>query len=140
MLMNKALTILLILTCMLSLKCTTNVAQVYEYEPTDDVVLRVKLRKLVAKPQHKSVFLHFDIEFENNASKPIYIHLGELQGSLNNKMSTGTYYDSLASVETERTILKQGRSDHRLYFVFPQEVGTAEVRNFKIVNYGIGRK
>ena len=138
--MNKALTILLILTCMLSLKCTTDVAQVYEYEPTNDVVLRVKLRKLVAQPQHKSVFLYFDIEFENNASNPIYIHLGELRASLNNKVSTETYYDSLASVLPEKTVLERGRSSHRLYFVFPQEVGTAEVRNFKLVNYGVSTK
>jgi hypothetical protein len=112
----------------------------YSYSPHRGIKLIVQLKKLKAHPEHKSTFLHFDIQVENNAPDGYYFHPGQLRAKLNGEINGATYYDSLASVETEKRELSRGKSTYHLYFVFPEAVGTTEIKDFHMVNFGLSPK
>lgn len=112
----------------------------YSYSPHRGIKINVHLKKLKAHPEHKSTFLHFDIQIENNAPNGYYFHPGQLRAKLNGEINEATYYDSLASVETEKLELSRGKNTYHLYFVFSGAVGITEVEDFYIVNFGLSPK
>ena len=130
--MKRYLTIFIIL--LLILGCSKLGS--YSYNPHKGIKIDVKLKKLKAHPEHKSIFLHFDLLIENNAPNDVYFHPGQLRAKLSGEISEATYYDSLASVETEKRELSRGKSTYHLYFVFPESVGTTSIKDFNIVNFG----
>ena len=107
----------------------------YSYNPYEGVKVDVKLKKLKIHTEHKSTFLHFDLLIENNAPNDVYFHPGQLRAKLNGEINKATYYDSLASVETEKRKLLRGKSTYHLYFVFPGAVGKTDIKAFDIVNF-----
>jgi hypothetical protein len=134
--MNRHLTVGIILLLMVG----CNMLGSYSYSPYKDIKINVQLKKLKAHPEHKSTFLHFDIQIENNSSNDYYFHPGKLKAKFNGEINGATYYDSLASVETEKRELSRGKSVYHLYFVFPEAVGTTEIKDFHMVNFGLSPK
>ena len=117
--------------------CGKKLNKTYNYTPYDEIKVEINLRKLKAHPKHKSVFLYFTFAVENSSAKNVYFNCGNIKAQLNEHINEFTYYDSLASVEPKTEELKRGNSIYNLYFVFAEEVGTKEIQNFEIQDFGI---
>ena len=85
----------------------------------------------------KAVFLHFDLQIENNSYKEVFLDIGRIQANLNGVNSREVYYDSLASVMPEKEILNRGLTEHKLYFVFPETNKNMDLRDFRVTSYGL---
>lgn len=121
----------------LHIGCGKKLNKTYNYTPYDSIKVEINLRKLKTHPKHKSVFLHFTFAVENSSAKHVYFNSGNIKAKLNEHINEFTYHDSLASTIAETEELKQGTSIYNLYFVFPEEVGTKEIQNFEIQDFGI---
>jgi hypothetical protein len=83
------------------------------------------------------VLLYFDLEINNTAEDIFDFNPGIMQVEVNGKLSKATYYDSLASVMPEMITLEKGKSEYKLYFVFPKEINTDRIEKFKFINNGL---
>ena len=109
----------------------------YDYSPYKNLDLHVNLKKADYSQEHKAMFLYFDLQIKNDVSGDIYFDPGRLQAKVNNTISEATYYDSLASVMPERTILKRGENSFNLYFVLPGMTDLKSIDNFEVLNFGL---
>jgi hypothetical protein len=110
--------------------------ETYTYSPREGVTFIVALKKLEPKPEHKSVFLYFDLTIKNESSKRMYFNPGEMKAMLNGKPSEFVYYDSLASVMPEKKDLAKGISTYQLYFTFKDAIDRKPVE-FVLADFGL---
>ena len=132
----KANGLLLVLLVTLS-GCCIDASGTYKYEPIKDVAFTVNTTKLKYHKDIKAVFLYFELTIENKSDKEIYFNLGEIKAELNGEKSTETYYDSLASVLPKKERLKNGQTKLNLYFVFSEKQKNTELKEFKVIDYGL---
>ena len=128
--------LLLVLLVALS-GCGIDASGTYKYEPIKDVAYTVNTTKLKHHEDIKAVFLYFELTIENKSSKEIYFNVSEIKSELNGEESTETYYDSLASVLPKKERLKKGQTKLNLYFVFSEKQKNRELKEFKVINYGL---
>ncbi len=103
----------------------------------ENVTYTVNTNELEYNSDLKSVFLYFELIIENTSNEDVFLDVGKIQANLNGELSAETYYDSLASVMPEKERLNSGRTENKLYFVFPEILKNEELKDFKIINYGL---
>ena len=118
--------------------CGTNASGTYKYDAMENVTFTVNTKKLKHHGDIKSVFLYFELTIQNNSNKDIYLNVGEIQAKLNGELSSETHYDSLASVLPKKERLKKGQTELKLYFVFSENQINKKLKEFNVVNYGLG--
>ncbi len=69
--------------------------------------------------------------------KTIYFNPENIKVYTNNYRNSFTYYDSFASSEAKTEKLQKGVSVFKLYFVFPDKLGTSEINQFEITDFGM---
>lgn len=117
--------------------CSEGVTRTYTYDVMENVKYTLNANNLEYKSDIKSVFLYFELVIENNSNQEIYLDVGKIKASLNGELSTGTWYDSLASNLPIKEKLKKGRTKLKLYFVYPESLKGVDFNDFKVVNNGL---
>ncbi len=129
--------VVLVCLSLISLGCTKNDAGTYIYKPFKNITFTLHTKELKYRSDVKAVFLHFDLQIENNSNKEVLLNIGKIQANLNGVNSRETYYDSLASVMPEKEILNRGLTEHKLYFVFPESIKNMNLRDFRVTSHGL---
>lgn len=111
-------------------------SETYTYSPILGITFNIVLKEVKPQPEHKSLFLYFDLKIENESSKHIFFNPADMEANLNGAVSKSVYYNSLASVIPEKKELAKGVSNYRLYFVFKGKIDR-KISSFVITNFGL---
>lgn len=112
----------------------------YRFIPYTGIEMYLNLHRFDLGKHNDLVFLYFDLEINNTAEDKFDFDPGKMQVEVNGKLSKSTYYDSLASVMPELKTLEKGKSEYKLYFVFPKEINTDRIEKFKLIKNGLIKK
>lgn len=120
--------------------CSENAARSYAYEPMKNITFIFNTKELKYNSDINAVFLYFKLSIENQSNEEVFFDIGKIQAKLNGELSSATYYDSLASVMPEKERLNTGKTENNLCFVFSDSLKNDDLKEFKVINYGLSRK
>jgi hypothetical protein len=112
----------------------------YKFTPYSGIKMSINFKRFDPAKGDKIAFLYFNLQIKNTSEENFDFNPGQIQAEVNGKLSEATYYSSLASVLPEKKPLEKGKSEYKLYFVFPKDVIIDRVAEFKLIENGLSRR
>lgn len=108
----------------------------YKYQPLENVGVNVFVAKIEVKEEGKT-FIQFKYDINNNSPSPVTLKPASIRIIVNGEKSEFVRNNDLASAPEAETQLEKGDSEHEFYLMVNKVFENREIREFRVVNFGL---